>query len=373
LKSMYKIYKTKHILNIHKHIDGGWFWVKYSADPYIGCEHGCQYCYSRDEKYNPHKSERDPDVLKFDDAFSEYIKIKEHAPELLMRALRGRPIDLIYIDGYQPVEAKYRYARGMLEVCLALGFPVFINEKSPLLLQDLDILKAISRKSHLNVGWSIITTTDDTARQILESKAPPTESRFKAMKELADNGITTGTVFMPILPFIYDTDENIESVVRKTKESGGIYVLDAGLTLWGYCKTHFYKALEKLNPDLIPKYDKLFEDQTLLGEHQVRVHKKVLEFCQKYDLSNYIPRPIDYYPEELRLNKEIAAKFYLEARELLVTGQRGYKEWAFRKAAWTLDDLKESVKKIYEEKGIHGLMQIEGIGQKLATRIEGFL
>nr|MDO8135979.1 hypothetical protein [Candidatus Njordarchaeum guaymaensis] len=370
---MYKTYKTKHILNIHKHVDGGWFWVKYSADPYLGCEHGCQYCYSRDEKYNPHKASRDPEVLKFEDAFSEYIKIKENAPELLMKALRGKPIDLICLDGYQPVEAKYRYARGMLKVCLGLGFPVFINEKSPLLLQDLDILKEISRKSHINVGWSIITAKDDNVRAILEKKAPPTTSRFKAMKELAENGIMTGTVFMPILPFIYDTKENIESVVRKTKECGGKYVLDSGLTLWGYCKTHFYKALEKHKAELIPEYDKLYGDQRLLGEHEVRVHKKVLEYCQKYGLSNYIPRPVTFYPKELQINKEIAARFYLEARELMMTGQRGYKEWAYRKAAWALDDLKESIKEIYQERGIGGLMLIKGIGEKLAKKIEDLL
>jgi len=84
---MYKIYKTKTILNVHKHCDGGWFWSKYSASPYIGCEWGCQYCYSRDEKYNPHKATRDPMVLEFKDPFSEYIKIKENAPEILRKSL----------------------------------------------------------------------------------------------------------------------------------------------------------------------------------------------------------------------------------------------------------------------------------------------
>ena len=41
------------------------------------------------------------------------------------------------------------------------------------------------------------------------------------MKRLSDNKILTGTIFMPILPFIYDDEENIEDVVRKTSESGG--------------------------------------------------------------------------------------------------------------------------------------------------------
>ena len=50
----YQTYSAKKILNIHKHPDGGWFWVKYSAYPYLGCYFGCEYCYERDEKYLPY-------------------------------------------------------------------------------------------------------------------------------------------------------------------------------------------------------------------------------------------------------------------------------------------------------------------------------
>ena len=27
-----------------------WFWDRYSAAPYVGCEHACHYCYSRARK-----------------------------------------------------------------------------------------------------------------------------------------------------------------------------------------------------------------------------------------------------------------------------------------------------------------------------------
>lgn len=203
----YKVYKTKTILNTQKHCDGGWFWVKYSAFPYIGCEWGCEYCYWRDEKYNPHKASRDPEVLRFDDPFSEYIKIKEDASKLLQKALKNKPRDLIYLNNYQPIDSKYQYTRKMLKVCLDLEFPVFINEKSPMLLRDLDILKKINKKAYLNIGWSIITTKDDQTRASFEPKAPAVTARFKAMRELAKNKVLTGTVFMPILLFIYDDEK----------------------------------------------------------------------------------------------------------------------------------------------------------------------
>ena len=44
-------YKAKRLLSIYRHIDGGWFWNKYSAYPYVGCHFGCEFCYEREPQY----------------------------------------------------------------------------------------------------------------------------------------------------------------------------------------------------------------------------------------------------------------------------------------------------------------------------------
>jgi len=312
-------------------------------------------------------------VAGIDDPFSRYIKVKSKAPELFRRALRNRPRDLVYLDGYQPVESKYRYARGMLEVCFDLGFPVFLNEKSPILLRDLDILKKINENSYLNVGWSIITTEDDPTRSHFEANAPPVESRFEAMEILADHNILTGTIFMPILPFIYDYAENIEAVIRKTREAGGEYVLEGGLTLQGYCRDYFYKAIEAYDPKLVASYEWLYEDEERLAGKRAQIHQEILKYCRKYELKHYIPRPVSFYPEELQINREIAGKLYLKAREIQVSKENPQREWAYRRAAWALDDLKESVVRLYRERGVDGLLEIRGVGKSITTQIQGYL
>lgn len=367
---MYKVYATKHILNVHKHVDGAWFWTKYSAYAYVGCELGCVYCYCRDEKYNPHKADRDSEVLNFQDPFSEYIKIKENAPELLRKALAKKPYNLIYIHGYEPVENRYQFTRKMLEVCLKVNFPVFINAKSPLVLRDLDLLKKINKRSYANVGWSIITASDDETRKVFEPLAPPVAGRFAAMKKLAVNGITTGTVLMPVLPFIYDSEKNIEAVVKKTRESGGQYVLDGGLTLWGYCGTYYYRALEKYNPTLVGQYQKLYGNPRLLGEYTAKVHHLVQKYCRKYGLVNYIPRPVNFFPQELQVNKQMAADLFLQAREILMSEGQSYHFWAYQKAAWVIDEMEESLADIYHAKGLAGLLDLPAIGKKFAAEIE---
>ena len=106
-----KEYEPRSILNIHKHIDGGWFWDKYSAFPYMGCSYGCEYRYWRDAKYN--RLITDPQAMSLDDPFSQLIKVKINGPEVLRQALETKLKEIIYLDGYQPIEAKYRLVRAM--------------------------------------------------------------------------------------------------------------------------------------------------------------------------------------------------------------------------------------------------------------------
>jgi len=369
---LYQTYQPKHILNTHKHCDG-WFWNRYSVSPYAGCEYGCEYCYARDEKYNPHKPERDPEVVKFDDAFSEYIKVKENAPELLRRELKRRPPDLVYFTGYQPANTRYGLARQTLKLLFEYGFPVFINEKSPAVLDDLDLLKRISEESYLNVAWSIITARDDATRRVFEPRAPSVKERFAAMRRLADNGILTGTLLMPILPFVYDSEESIAEVCRATRDCGGQYVLDGGLTLWRNCKPHYYRVLERYDSTLMPRYERLYGSGQLSAEHGRRNHELVRRHAEKCGLTAYIPRPVRIYPQAQQLNRRVAAQFYLDAREMMMTGQTGYRYWAYLKAAWLLDDLKQDGTEIFREQGARGLQALPGIGKSLAQRIEWIL
>lgn len=372
ITATYGEYAPRSIINTAKRPDSGWFWTRYSATPYSGCEWGCSYCYCRDEKYSPYKPGRNPEATAFADPFSECIRAKLAAPAMLRKALGKKPRDIIYLHGYQPIDRKYRYMRAMLEVCRDLGFPVFLNEKSPLLLHDLDVLEQVDAAQHLNVGWSLITT-DDAVRQAFEPHAPPVSARLEAMARLAERGIETGTVFMPILPFIADNAEAIEALVAATKEHGGRYVLDGGLTLWAQCGVHFYQRLNEVRPDLVPQYQALYADWRAVSARSAHGHRLVVETCRRHGLTLYIPRYRGHYPQKLQLNKRIAAALHLQAREWSLSGQGGHREWAYRKAGWALDEMTESVADLYRREGASSLLKIDGVGKSLATSIEAFL
>ncbi|MDY7040572.1 MAG: hypothetical protein SVX38_06900, partial [Chloroflexota bacterium] len=83
MKARFETYRPKRILNVRKHADH-WFWTRYSAYPYVGCQHGCAFCYCRERKYASHDDPAD---------FSRLIRIKEDAPEMLRReSTRAAPI-----------------------------------------------------------------------------------------------------------------------------------------------------------------------------------------------------------------------------------------------------------------------------------------
>ena len=123
-------YNVKKIINTHKHIDGGYFWDKYSTHPYVGCQHCCEFCYEIGTKYNPSKTPEE---------FGKTIKVKINSPELLRKELARLPKDILLTGDYQPCEKKYKLSRQFLEICLEYEFPVLVVERSPLVLRDLDI------------------------------------------------------------------------------------------------------------------------------------------------------------------------------------------------------------------------------------------
>ena len=106
-------------------------------------------------------------------------------------------------DPYMPLERTVRLTGRALEVIAEFGFPVHVLTKSDLVLRDLDTLLAINRTRAV-VSFTITTADDDLARQV-EPGAPPPSARFRAMATLAERGIPTGVLLMPVLPFLEDS------------------------------------------------------------------------------------------------------------------------------------------------------------------------
>jgi DNA repair photolyase len=84
--------------------------LDYTINPFIGCEHGCTYCYARFMKrFTGHRED-----------WGQFVDVKINAPSLLQHEIRKNRIGRVWISGlgdpYQPLEAKYKLTRRCLEI-----------------------------------------------------------------------------------------------------------------------------------------------------------------------------------------------------------------------------------------------------------------
>jgi DNA repair photolyase len=178
--------------------------IDYCLNPYVGCQHGCVYCYATFmKKYSGHA-----------EPWGEFVDAKVNAPELLARELkRGRKGEVIVssvTDCYQPVEAKFKLTRACLEVLAMSTLSVCLLTKSALVTRDIDIFK---RMPDVDVGLTITTNREDI-RQIFEPGSSPIAARLSALRELKEQGIPTHVFVGPILPM--DVEKLVEAIAPYT-------------------------------------------------------------------------------------------------------------------------------------------------------------
>ena len=227
---------------------------------------------------------------------------------------------MIGLGDYQPAERKYRLTRQMLEVCLELGFPVFILSRSPLVLRDLDLLQAINERARAVVAFSAISAPGSPSYDRvceMERLAPRAEKRFAAMAQIAAAGIVTGTCCMPILPGVCDSDANLAAVVHATADHGGRFVLAGGLTLADQQRDYFLGVLRERFPDLVHSYEHLYPEGSYgpAGLSWPATGRRIRALCREAGIADRMPRPI--IPGEKRaLNKRVVETLANQAYEL---------------------------------------------------------
>ena len=166
--------------------------LDYTVNPYVGCVHGCTYCYARFiKRFTGH---REP--------WGGFVDVKINAATLLQHeaATKKKRVGRVWMSGlcdpYQPVEKRYMLTRSCLEILSRHGWPVTIQTKSGLVLRDMDLLKGFKG---LEVTFSI-ATADEGIRRLFEPNSPALAERFEALKKLHSEGVKTNAMIAPMLP-----------------------------------------------------------------------------------------------------------------------------------------------------------------------------
>jgi len=164
--------------------------LDYTINPYIGCEHGCTYCYARFiKRFTGHKEE-----------WGQFADVKINAPSLLQQEIGIKKIGRVWISGlgdpYQPLERQYELTRKCLEILSRHGWPVTVQTKSALVLRDIELLRKLKG---LEVTFSI-ATADENIKRLFEPNSPPLRGRIEALEKLHSYGIKTSVMIAPMLP-----------------------------------------------------------------------------------------------------------------------------------------------------------------------------
>lgn len=272
---MIKNIRAKTILSKTKNAPEPYFGLTYNMNLYRGCQHACIYCDSRSNVYG---------IQNFKD-----ILIKENAIELLTKELKSKrhkgTISFGSMnDPYMPIADEREITREALKVINRFRYPVHIITKSNLVLRDIDLLKETA-KTYAAVSFSI-TSADDALSKKLEPGAPISSARFKAMHELSKNGIYTGMILTPVLPFITDSEENISSLVGLAKKHEAQYMLSwMGMTQRDGQREYYYHELDRLFPGIKVKYVNTFGDDYFCPANNIKqLDKHFYHLCKMHEI-----------------------------------------------------------------------------------------
>lgn len=251
----------------------------YVINPYVGCPHGCKYCYaSFMKRFTGHKED-----------WGTFIDIKRSNKKLNLNKISKKNVFLSSVtDCYNPLEEKYRLTRGILEQLVTSDCYLFISTKSKLILRDIDLLKQIK---NLTISMSINTLNEDFKNDM--DNASSIKERLNTLKELHKNGIHTVLFMSPLFPYITEWKE----IIEKSKNYIDEYWFE-NLNLRGQYKIYIMNYIKEKYPKYYDSYSNIYlkNDKSYWQNLAIEMN----DYCKKNNISyiNY------FYHEELVKNKK---------------------------------------------------------------------
>lgn len=239
---------------------------------------GCRYCFAQySHKY-----------LNLSNFFSDIV-VKTNIAEILYSELRkkswkGEQIKLGGIsDIYQYAEKKYELLPQLIDVLKKTRNPIFIQTKSTLIMRDYELIKELAKYTTVDIATSICSF-DETARKIIEPGTPTALERMEMLRQFT--GVCRHTIvsFMPVIPLISDTNENLDTAFRLTKEFNLDSIIAYPLHLRGKLKVPFFQLIQNHFPEIYPQFSELYKTADLESNYANNLFQKIARLREKYQL-----------------------------------------------------------------------------------------
>ena len=252
----------------------------YVINPYVGCPHGCKYCYaSFMKRFTGHKEE-----------WGKFIDIKKCDKKINLEKVSGKNVFLSSVtDCYNQYEEKHLITRSILEQLVYSNCNLSISTKSKLILRDIDLLKKIK---NVTVSMSINTLNEKFKNDM--DNASSIKDRLETLKKLHENGIYTVLFMSPIFPYITEWKEIIEI----SKEYVDEYWFE-NLNLRGSYKKEILDYIKENYNEVYSKYLDIYVSKN--NNYWTKLADEINNYCEKKKIKyvNYF-----YHKELVKKKKE---------------------------------------------------------------------
>ncbi|MEA4956446.1 hypothetical protein SDC9_17835 [bioreactor metagenome] len=282
---------------------------KWDLNIYRGCEHRCKYCYALySHKYIEHNYNEN--ISSKSNNFFDNIYIKSNINEHLEKQFSKTSWknEMIAIgtvtDTYQPIEKQYELMPDILRTLIKYKNPAVISTKSDLIFRDLDLINELSEVNFLNIAVSI-TTFDDKIQKSIEPNAISPKKRLNILKKIRKNtNASCGLHFMPIIPYLTDNYENINSVFKNAEKINVNSIISGPLNLYGKTRGYFFNFIKKEFPNIYHDLFSLYKNGKVDKDYNKDLFMKIKNFKNKYSLeTNYskaIKEKMKFYHKKSR-------------------------------------------------------------------------
>jgi DNA repair photolyase len=228
----------------------------YACNIYLGCNHGCKYCYAPSIRFTTRENYLKPiprrNILKeFED---DCKKLKNFDSQVQF---------CFMTDPYNKIEKELSLTRKCLEISLKYKIPISILTKSKLVIRDIDLFKEF--KKNIKIGFTLTFDNEKDSLEWEPEAALPYE-RIECLKELKFNNIRTWASFEPVV--ILDQSLNM---IKKSLNYVDIYKIGKLNNYKGIDKTVDWKIFLRNTVNLLRENEKPFYIKKDLRESALEI------------------------------------------------------------------------------------------------------
>jgi DNA repair photolyase len=256
--------------------------MRWSLNPYRGCQHACVYCFARgNHEFLGYDTGRD---------FEQRVVVKTNLAPVLRRELArpGWKRESVTIgtacDPYQQAELKYGLTRAALQGFRDFASPCSLITKSTNIVRDIPLLRELSGVADCTIVFSIPTLREEIWQHIEPETSKPSK-RLETVAKLTEAGVRAGVMLAPIIPGLTDDRDSMEAVVHAAKEHGAQFIGDNVLYLKPGTKEWFMPFLRETYPHLLPQYERFYQGAYAPKYYTRDVSTTVQELRERWGLT----------------------------------------------------------------------------------------